>query len=136
MNMSNQGATLSGMSRISGKSARFASALFNYGNVAAILVPVPLGLLWVGASMVIYAMNRHHPNPKVGHYTQQAAYRFYGVTGFFVAIATFFPRNAWAYYLTAWVLAAAILVPWSIIELIRIRRDSWDDMEIPTQEGQ
>ena len=36
-------------------------------------------MLWLGLSMLVYAMNRHHPNPKVGHYTQQAAYRFYGV---------------------------------------------------------
>ncbi|MCK7581443.1 MAG: hypothetical protein MZV65_41295 [Chromatiales bacterium] len=51
-------------------------------------MPFPLLIFWFGASMLVYALNRHHPNPKVGHYTQQAAYRFYGVTGFFVAIAT------------------------------------------------
>ena len=79
--------------------------------MVAILVPFPLLIFWFGASMLVYAMNRHHPNPKVGHYTQQAAYRFYGVTGFFVVVATFIPGGGWIWYLTAWTLAALVLIP-------------------------
>ena len=116
-----------------GRKARMAAAVFNYGNIVAILIPIPLGMLWLGISMLVYAMNRHHPNPKVGHYTQQAAYRFYGVTGFFVAVATFIPGGGWSYYLVAWALGAGILIPWSIVDLIRIRRDRWDDMQIPVK---
>jgi hypothetical protein len=80
-------------------------------------------------------MNRHHPNPRVGHYTQQAAYRFYGISGFFVVIATFIPGGGLNYYLAAWGLAAAILVPWSMLDLVRIRRERWDDMQIPVEEN-
>jgi hypothetical protein len=120
--------------QLSGRKARQAAAVFNIGNIVAILVPVPLGMLWFGLSMLIYAMNRHHPNPRVGHYTQQAAYRFYAITGFFVAAATFIPGGGWAYYLVAWGLAAAILVPWSIVDLIRIRRERWDDIQVPVEE--
>lgn len=120
--------------RLPGRKARQAAAIFNIGNIVAILVPVPLGMLWFGLSMLIYAMNRHHPNERVGHYTQQAAYRFYAITGFFVAAATFIPGGGWAYYLIAWGLAAAILVPWSIYDLIRIRRERWDDMQVPVEE--
>ncbi|HHH42514.1 MAG TPA: hypothetical protein ENK49_00100 [Gammaproteobacteria bacterium] len=114
-----------------GRKARSAASVFNYGNILAILVPVPLGMLWLGLSMLVYAMNRHHPNEKVGHYTQQAAYRFYGITGFFVAAATFIPGGGWNYYLIAWAFAALVLIPWSILDLVRIRRDQWDDMELP-----
>ena len=114
-----------------GRKARWAAAMFNYGNIVAILVPLPLGMLWFGLSILVYAMNRHHPNPKVGHYTQQAAYRFYGITGFFVAAATFIPGGGWTYYVIAWGLAVAILVPWSIYDLIQIRRDRWEDMQVP-----
>ncbi len=116
-----------------GRRARRAAALFNYGNILAILVPIPLGMLWLGLSMLVYAMNRHHPNEKVGHYTQQAAYRFYGVTGFFVAAATFIPGGGWTYYLIAWALAAAVLIPWSVMDLLRIYRDTWSDMELPVE---
>ena len=84
-------------------------------------------------SMLVYAMNRHHPNEKVGHYTQQAAYRFYAITGFFVAAAIFIPGGDWDYYLIAWALAALVLIPWSIFDLVRIRRDDWEDMELPVE---
>lgn len=126
--MTQSNASLGTIERVSGRGARWASAVFNFGNMAAILIPLPIGLLWLGASMVVYAMNRHHPNPKVGHYTQQAAYRFYGVVGFFVAVATFFPGQDWTYYLYAWALAAAVLLPWSMLDLVRIYRDEWQDL--------
>jgi len=115
---------------VSGPSARKAAQLFNIGNIVAILLPLPLGLLWLGGSMIIYAMNRHHPNPRVGYYTQQAAYRFYGVTGFFVAVATFIPGNDWFWYLIAWALAALVIIPWSILDILRIRRETWQDVAI------
>ena len=116
-----------------GTSARRAATLMNYGNLIAILVPFPLLIFWFGASMLVYAMNRHHPNPKVGHYTQQAAYRFYGITGFFIVIATFIPGGGWIWHLVAWILAALILVPWSIVDLWRIYHDEWDDIPLDEQ---
>jgi hypothetical protein len=124
-----------GVHILPGRKARGAAAVFNYGNIIAVIVPVPLGMLWLGASMLVYAMNRHHPDPKVGHYTQQAAYRFYGVSGFFVAVATFIPGGAGSYYLMAWGLAAVILIPWSIFNLILIRRDRWDDLQLPVEDN-
>lgn len=116
-----------------GSSARTAASLMDYGNIIAIVF-VPLVIFWFGASMLVYAMNRHHPNPKVGHYTQKAAYRFYGVTGFFLAVAIFFPGTSWTPYLVSWALAAVILIPWSILDLIRIYRDEWVDVVIEEEE--
>ena len=84
-----------GIRMVSGRKARAAATVFNIGNIVAIIVPIPLGMLWLGMSMLVYAMNRHHPNQKVGHYTQQAAYRFYGITGFFVAAAAFIPGGGY-----------------------------------------
>ena len=121
------------LEQLPGNRARRAAALFNYGNIIAILVPIPLGMLWLGLSMLVYAMNRHHPNEKVGHYTQQAAYRFYAITGFFVAAATFIPGEDWTWYLIAWVFAALILIPWSILDLVRIRKDTWTDTVLPVE---
>ncbi len=116
-----------------GTSAKRAAALMNYGNIIAILVPFPLLIFWFGASMLVYAMNRHHPNPKVGHYTQQAAYRFYGTTGFFIVIATFIPGGGWIWHLLAWALAILVLVPWSIIDLRRIHKDEWVDIPLDSE---
>ncbi|MEJ2361803.1 MAG: hypothetical protein P8Z75_10300 [Gammaproteobacteria bacterium] len=112
--------------RIPAASARRAATLFNYGNLLAILIPLPLGILWLGASMAVYTMNRHHPNPRVGYYTQWAAYRFYGLVGFVVAEATFYNEGLLAWLIT-WAVLAAILIPWTIYDLVRIYREPWQD---------
>lgn len=80
--------------------------------------------------MLVYALNRHHPNPKVGYYTQRAATRFYTITGSLVVVATFIPGGGWRYYLVAWGLAALIIIPWSVIDLVRIYNDEWVDVPI------
>ena len=116
-----------------GSSAKRAASMMNYGNLIAILVPFPLLIFWFGASMLVYALNRHHPNPKVGHYTQQAAYRFYGITGFFLVIAIFIPGGGWIWHLIAWIVAALILIPWSILDLRRIAREEWVDIPLDEQ---
>jgi len=111
---------------ISAASARRAAALFDYGNLVAIVLPV-LGILWLGASMVVYTMLRHHPNPRVGYYTQWAAYRFYGLVGLVVAEATFYGRGSWLVWLITWAVMAAILIPWTLYDLWRIYREDWHD---------
>ena len=111
---------------VSPASARRMASLFNYGNLVAVLLPLPLGIFWLGASMFVYAMNRHHPNPRVGDYTQSAAYRFYGVVGFVVVIATFFGASLLAWLIT-WAVVAAILIPWTIYDLICIYRETWTE---------
>lgn len=131
---------------------RRAASWFNYGNLIVItLAGIPLLLagsasgrtmifataaaiipiiLWFGGSMLLYALNKHHPNPKVGHYTQWAAYRFYAITGSLVVIGAFFPSDI-RYYQAFWAVAAAILIPWSIIDLRKIQRDDWRPLQVP-----
>lgn len=114
---------------VSARSARFAARLFNYGNIITMAMPLPLGIFWLGASMLVYAMNRHHPNPRVGYYTQQAAHRLYGVMGFALIVAVFFGTNV-DYWLITWALSALIIVPWSLYDLRRISKEDWQDTEI------
>lgn len=111
---------------VSGASARRAAKWFNYGTLVAMAIPLPLAIFWTGMSMLVYALNKHHPNPKVGYYTQWAAYRFYGVAGFAVAVAIFFPPKI-IFYLVIWAIAAVILVPWTFYDLHRINKDTWED---------
>ena len=115
--------------RITAKQARRAPVLFNILNIIAVIVPFPLMLFWHGASMVLYAMNRHHPNPKVSGYIQSAAVRLYGVAGAAVPVGTFFSLDVtpWLVY---WALAAVIMIPFSIRDLIRIRADDWEDTDL------
>ena len=76
--------------------------------------------------MFVYAMNRHHPNARVGDYTQSAAYRFYGMVGFVVVVATFYGTSLTAWLIT-WAVMGAILVPWTIYDLVRIYRETWTE---------
>lgn len=116
---------------ISGAQARRLATHMDIGNIVSMLLPVPLAMLWFGISILVYAMHRHHPNPKVGHYTQWAAYRFYGVVGTLVPVATFYPGHSLKLWLITWAVCAAILIPSSIWALIKISRDDWQDMVVP-----
>lgn len=100
------------------------------GNMISMLLP-PLPVLWFGGSILIYAMHRHHPNPRVGYYTQHAAYRFYAVMGAIIPIGTFFPGRGIMPWLIAWGVGLAVIIPWSIWSIIRIRREDWPDIQLP-----
>ena len=138
---------------ISGKSARKSAALFNWGNMIAMspgLIVIPMAtfanpdrmamifmfilmivpmILWFAASIVIYIIARHHPNERVGHYTQQAAYRYYGLVGIIVVAGTFFGTDVRLWLIT-WTIAALIIIPWSILDLVRIRKEQWQDITL------
>ncbi len=148
--MSDPGATQPELQRVSARSARFTASLFNYGNILAmipgllltpyILLTHPTGtgmvllfvlmivppILWFGASMVVYALARHHPNPDVGHFTQRAAYRFYGMFGLVIPVGTFYGTD-WRLWIITGGAVALILIPWSIWDLYRIRCADWQD---------
>lgn len=138
---------------ITAKSARTTATLFNYGNIIAMLpglfvVPilmfgttqrmgmifmfiaiiVPM-ILWFGISIMVYIIARHHPNERAGHYTQQAAYRYYGVVGLIVVAGTFFGNHV-TYWLVTWVVCALILVPWSLFDIFRIYKEQWHDSTV------
>jgi hypothetical protein len=138
---------------ISGKSARNTAALFNYGNIIAMLpglivIPtlmlgetermhmifmliatiVPM-ILWFAVSIAIYIIARHHANERAGHYTQQAAYRYYGVIGIIVVAGTFYGTNV-NYWLVTWIVCALILVPWSLLDVYRIFKEQWQDITV------
>ena len=48
------------------------------------------------------------------------------MAGFSVAVAIFFPPKI-IFYLVIWAIAAAILVPWTLYDLHRINKDTWED---------
>jgi len=119
---------------ITAAQAASTSRWFSIGNLVSMIVPFPFGIFWFGASMVVYAMNRHHPNPRVGYYTQQAAYQFYGILGLVVVVATFFGANL-LYWMVTWAISAAILIPLSIFNLMKIKKETWQDTVIEVEDA-
>jgi len=93
-----------------------------------ILMVVP-PILWFGISIIVYIIARHHPNPRVGHYTQWAAYRFYGMFGIVIPVGTFYGTQ-WQLWIVTGGLVALILIPWSLLDLFRIQREQWQDITI------
>lgn len=114
---------------ITAEQARKTARWFSIGNIISMLIPFPLGIFWFGASMVVYAMNRHHPNYRVGYYTQQAAYQFYSILGLVVVVATFFGAELF-YWMVTWGVSAVILIPLSIFNLMKINHEQWLDTAI------
>ncbi len=145
--------TQSATRHVSAASARMSARLFNIGNIIAMLpglVVAPIILLgqpaktsmiflfilmvvppilWFGLSIIVYIIARHHPNPRVGHYTQWAAYRFYGMFGIVIPVGTFY-GNQWQLWIVTGGVVALILIPWSLLDLYRIHREDWHDITI------
>ena len=133
--------------------ARMFARLFNMGNLLSLLpglIVAPLILLteqekmstifmfiamivppilWFGLSIMIYIIARHHPNELVGHYTQQAAYRYYGMIGVVIPVGTFFGTD-WTLWILMGGVVGLVLVPWTIWELIKTQKEHWQDTEI------
>ncbi len=141
---------------ITASSCRVQAMLFNIGNFVSMLpgaIVAPIAywgelekmtliifmlfmivppILWFGISIIIYALTKHHPDEKVGHYVQNAAYRFYGLFGSIIPIGTFYGTDWRLWILTGGVIAMIIL-PWSVWDFIRIYRDDWQDIDLQQQ---
>ncbi len=108
--------------------SRKAAKLFFYGNIIAVILAFPLVILWFGASMFVYAMYRHHPNGRVGYYTQIAAYHYYGLIGSLVPILTFAPGDFFLkWWWALWLLIMAVTIPLAVHYIRQINREEWHD---------
>lgn len=142
---------------ITAANARMFARLFNIGNLISVLpglivAPIMLlselervtmvflfiamivpPILWFGLSIMIYIISRHHPNTLVGQYTQQAAYRYYGMIGVVIPVGTFFGTD-WEMWILMGGIVAAVIVPWTVWELIKTQKEDWQDTKITTQQ--
>lgn len=113
---------------VKAEDARKTAKIFYYGNILAVLIPFPVFILWFGASMFVYAMFRHHPNSRVGYYTQIAAYHYYGLAGALVPVLTFAPGDFFKnWWWALWIFCAVVLIPLSIRQVMQINREEWCD---------
>lgn len=138
--------------------ARMSARLFNMGNLISLapgLIVAPIILLteqdqivtifmfiamivppilWFGLSIVVYIIARHHPHERVGHYTQQAAYRYYGMIGVVIPVGTFFGTD-WQLWIMMGGVVGIVLVPWTVWELIKVQKEHWQDTEIVIEQS-
>ncbi|MCA1979871.1 MAG: hypothetical protein LDL19_11610 [Thiobacillus sp.] len=140
---------------ISAASSRFSAQLFNIITVAALMVSLtalllgkllashkigflpfvlslPPVMIWLGASIFVYASIAHHPNPRTTHYNKWAGYRFYGVMGSLVVIGQpiYGLVGGFGGLMLVLGLAVAIIVPWALYDIWKAAREPWQDMTI------
>jgi hypothetical protein len=51
-----------------------------------------------------------------------------------IPVGTFFPGTGVGPWLVAWGLGIVLIVPWSIWSIMRVRKDNWQDIELPEPE--
>jgi hypothetical protein len=143
---------------ISASSARFAAQLFNIITVAALMISLtalllgkllashkigflpfvlslPPVMIWLGASIFVYASIAHHPNPRTAHYNKWAGYRFYGVMGSMVVIGQpiYGLIGGFGGLMLVLGLAVAIIVPWALFDIWRAAREKWEDLTVEVE---
>ena len=126
---------------ISASQCRSSAQIFIIGSIISVLIP-PLLMIWIAASIFAYASVAHHPDMRVREYQRWAGYRFYGLVGTLVVVLNFSgAMNAWVgggknLLLTVWAVSILVIVPLGIRDLIRIRRENWQDVlvEVPVHE--
>jgi hypothetical protein len=136
-------------------SSRLAAQLFNLITVVALLLSIsallvgkllasqkvgflpfvlslPPVMIWLGASIFVYASIAHHPNPRAAHYNKWAGYRFYGVMGSLVVIgpAIYGLLGGWQGLMLVLGLAVAIIVPWALFDIVKAAREPWHDVTV------
>jgi hypothetical protein len=120
---------------------RAAQTFTFFSIIAVLLLPaiIPM-LLWIAASIFVYAAAAHHPNPRVCEFLKYSGYRFYGVVGALVVILNFSPQMSKAMggwlplALAIWLACILVVVPLGIRDLMRAKKEPWQDIEYESDE--
>jgi len=140
---------------IPASSSRLSAQLFNIITVAALMISLsalllgkllasqkigflpfvlslPPVMIWLGASIFVYASIAHHPNPRTAHYNKWAGYRFYGVMGSLVVVGPMIygVLGGWQGLMLVLGSAVLIIVPWALYDIYKAAREPWTDMTI------
>ena len=119
---------------------RAAQGFAFFSCIAVVLMPlvIPM-LLWIAASIFVYAAAACHPNPRVCDFIKYAGYRFYGLVGLLVIVLNFSPQMSKAvggsYILIAiiWVTSMLVVVPLGVRDILRAKHEPWQEFTVETE---
>lgn len=113
------------------------ASLFGLGQLIAdkklaflpMAMSLPPIMIWLAASIFVYASTAHHPDLTVRHYNKWAGYRYYTVVGVLTILANDLAHlpTGWT---GVWVLMIVALIPWSLYDVWKAGRENWHDIEI------
>ena len=118
-------------------STLLAASMFGLGNLIAdkklaflpMAMSLPPIMIWLAASIFVYASIAHHPDLTVRHYNKWAGYRYYAVVGTLTIFS-----NDLAHLPTGWLgvwgLFILALVPWSVYDIWMAGKEPWRDIEV------
>lgn len=105
------------------------------GNTKLAFLPLAISwppvMIWVAASMFVYAALAHHPNPITRHYTKWAGYRYYAIIGLLTVTA-----NDAAHIIGwggIWIFFVVALVPWATYDIWKAGKEDWQDTIIEAE---
>ncbi len=118
-------------------STLLAASLFGLGQLVAdkklaflpMAMSLPPIMIWLAASIFVYASIAHHPDLTVRHYNKWAGYRYYAVVGALTIFSNDLARlpTGW---LGVWGLFILALVPWAAYDVWKAGREKWRDIEV------
>lgn len=114
-----------------------AASLFGIGQLVAdkklaflpMAMSLPPIMIWLAASIFVYASIAHHPSLRVRHFNKWAGYRYYAVVGTLTILSNDLAQlpTGWT---GVWALLLLALVPWALYDIWRVGREDWHDIEI------
>lgn len=119
---------------VTAQGALLSARLFNYASIVATVI-APLLMLWVAASIFVYASVAHHPNPRTVYYNRISGYRFYGVAGAMVVFGQpiYGLFGNWHGLVAIWVIMLVVVVPYGLRDIFRAGREDWQDIFLETE---
>ncbi len=113
------------------------ASLFGIGNLIAdkklaflpMAMSLPPIMIWLAASIFVYASIAHHPDLTVRHYNKWAGYRYYAVVGTLTVLSNDLAHlpTGWA---GVWALMLLTLVPWASYDIWKAGKENWQDLEV------
>jgi hypothetical protein len=112
--------------------SQFAPANMPFLPFAMAFPPI---MLWLAASIFVYASIAHHPSETVRHFNKWAGYRYYAIAGFLTIFANDIAQNLPGGWLTVLGLGVIALVPWASWDVFQAGRANWVDIEVEVEHG-
>jgi hypothetical protein len=113
------------------------ASLFGIGHLVAdkklaflpMAMSLPPIMIWLAASIFVYASIAHHPDLTVRHYNKWAGYRYYAVVGTLTVLSNDLAHlpTGWA---GVWALMLLTLVPWALYDVWKAGKENWRDIEV------
>ena len=119
-----------------------AARIFNIGSVTAILLMpmLPVLLLWIAGSIVVYSANIFHPSPLVRRYTKLGGYRFYGFVGGLLTCMSFSNElkhivgSGTTLLMVIWAIGVVVVVPLGIHAILQASKENWKEIALETDQ--